>query len=55
MLSAATLLSIIDKLLTLAVMALDKASPDQVQALLERHERRLAFFEGLLEKVRGAE
>lgn len=36
-----TILSIIDSLLKLQVVVLEKATPEQVQALLQRHEARL--------------
>lgn len=44
-------LRIIVLLLELMVETTKKATPEQVQAILDRHERRMDFFEGLLKKA----
>jgi hypothetical protein len=53
MLNTAIILSIIDSLLKLLLIALEKAAPEQVQAILERHDARIEFFSNLLRKVSG--
>ena len=53
MLTTTLILGIIDKLLGLLVIAAQKSTPEQFQALLERHERRMDLFEGLLDRFKG--
>jgi hypothetical protein len=51
MTTAAIVLRIIAALLEMQVELLQKATPEQVQALIDRHEERLARFEAILRKV----
>lgn len=43
-------LSCIASILKIAEHAVEKMTPDQVQGFIERHERRMAFWEGLVER-----
>jgi hypothetical protein len=51
MLTVEVILRIIAALLECQVEILQKATPEQVQNLIERHEDRLARFEALLKKA----
>lgn len=53
MLTTQVILRIIAALLECQVQLLQKATPEQVQGFIDRHEERLARFEALLEKVKG--
>jgi hypothetical protein len=48
-------LGIITSLLKLAEQAAEKMTPDQFQAMWERHEKRMEFWEGLAEKFKGGD
>lgn len=51
MLTAQVVLRIIAALLECQVQVLEKATPEQVQGFIDRHEERLARFEAILKKV----
>lgn len=51
MLTAQVVLRCIAALLECQVQLLQKATPEQVQGLIDRHEERLAKFEAILKKV----
>lgn len=51
MLTANVVLRIIAALLEAQVQLLEKATPEQVQALIDRFETRMQRFEALLHKV----
>jgi hypothetical protein len=50
MITAQVILRIIAALLECQAQVLAKATPEQVQGLIERHEERLGWFEKLLRK-----
>ena len=47
------ILGILDKLLALALMAMESMTPEQRTAFWDRHEARIAFFTGLAERFKG--
>jgi hypothetical protein len=51
MLTATIVLRIIAAMLEMQVELLQKATPEQVQGIIARHEERLARFEAILNKV----
>lgn len=51
MITAAVALSILDSLLKVFVITLEKATPDQVQGIIDRHEARLAWVTKVMKSV----
>lgn len=51
MITAAVALSILDSLLKVFVITLEKATPDQVQGIIDRHEARLAWVTKVIKSV----